>query len=208
MSKCDTMEVYICKKDGEIVYIGKGRKGRHKHCNSGTSHVYELNEIHFKEGSNILETEVVKYFKTDEEATILERLLIQKYKPAFNKVFTGRCSRALTSSGASSLKRDMLKYISDMGFKNQGGHYEKYYKLVDEFLSQYGYDFYRKDDFLIYGAEFYRDMNLGLIANLSRCLRGDGYNSKDSYATIFKSCVEDLYGIDLSCFVTKRLDQQ
>ena len=203
MSKCDTMEVYVCKKDGEIVYIGKGRKGRHKHCNSGTSHVYELNEIHFKEGSGILETEVVKYFKTDEEATKLERLLIQKYKPTFNKVFTGRCSKALTSSEAYRLKKDMLKYISDKGFKNQGSNYEKYHKLVDEFLSHFGYDFYRKDDFLIYGAEFYRHMNLGLIANLSRCLRGDGYNSKGSYATIFKSCIKDLYGLDLSCFVTK-----
>ena len=28
-------ELYQCEYKGEIVYIGQGKKGRHKHCNSG-----------------------------------------------------------------------------------------------------------------------------------------------------------------------------
>ena len=41
-------EVYICKLDGNIIYIGSGANGRHKHCNSGCSHVYDLNKLHFE----------------------------------------------------------------------------------------------------------------------------------------------------------------
>ena len=47
MSK-DVFEVYICKFENSVVYIGSGGLNRHKHCKSGISHVYELNEIHFQ----------------------------------------------------------------------------------------------------------------------------------------------------------------
>ena len=39
-------EVYVCRYDGEIVYIGQGLKGRHKHCSSGISHVYGLTRLY------------------------------------------------------------------------------------------------------------------------------------------------------------------
>ena len=39
-------EVYLCKLDGKILYIGSGVQGRHKHCNSGCSHVYSLNKLY------------------------------------------------------------------------------------------------------------------------------------------------------------------
>lgn len=63
-NKVETFEVYFCYYKDVVVYIGKGRLGRHKHCNSGASHVYKMNELHFKEGKDVLKTEVVKYFKT------------------------------------------------------------------------------------------------------------------------------------------------
>ena len=28
-------EVYVCRVDGEVVYIGCGKVGRHQHCTSG-----------------------------------------------------------------------------------------------------------------------------------------------------------------------------
>ncbi len=40
-------EVYVCKHNDVVLYVGQGKSGRHKHCNSGTSHVYELNKLHF-----------------------------------------------------------------------------------------------------------------------------------------------------------------
>ena len=56
MSKENCYEVYICKVDGEIVYIGSGKHGRHKHCTSGCSHVYELNKMHFLANDTIVVT--------------------------------------------------------------------------------------------------------------------------------------------------------
>lgn len=55
-------ELYHCKYQGEVVYIGQGARGRHRHCNSGTSHVYELNEIYFTEGKDVLDVTVVQEF--------------------------------------------------------------------------------------------------------------------------------------------------
>ena len=61
MSK-DVFEVYICKFEDSVVYIGSGSLNRHKHCASGTSHVYELNEIHFSSERDKLSVEVVEFF--------------------------------------------------------------------------------------------------------------------------------------------------
>ena len=36
-------EVYVCKHNDEIVYIGSGKHGRHKHCVSGVSQNYGHN---------------------------------------------------------------------------------------------------------------------------------------------------------------------
>lgn len=82
MSQKSEFEVYVCSQDGVIIYVGEGRFGRHKHCTSGTSHVYALNKLHF-EGVEI-DVEVVKVFKTKKEAQEYEQLLIDKYLPAHN----------------------------------------------------------------------------------------------------------------------------
>lgn len=86
MSDLNKYEVYVCKFKGEVVYVGQGLIGRSKHCNSGVSHVYELNKIHFSETTNVLVTDVVKFFKNKESALALENELILKLKPKFNKV--------------------------------------------------------------------------------------------------------------------------
>lgn len=150
MSNCGTMEVYVCKLNDEIVYVGKGKLGRHKHCNSGTSHVFELNKIYFTEGSNVLAVNVVRYFKTDEEARKYEKLLISKYNPKFNKALTGNCNKASTSSESLKMRREIKSYIKDKEVKKLGNNYSKYYKLVDEFLNHFGYTFVKSKDFTIY----------------------------------------------------------
>ena len=68
-------EVYICKHNEVIVYIGKGNKGRHKHCISGCSHVFGLNKIFFTEGVDSLDVVVVKEFSSNQEAMELEKYL-------------------------------------------------------------------------------------------------------------------------------------
>ena len=77
--------VYCAKIDGEIVYIGSGKKGREKHCNSGCSHVYALNKAHF-EGKDVV-VEVMKDCCSKEEALEEEICAIKSLKPTYNKRF-------------------------------------------------------------------------------------------------------------------------
>ena len=101
-SKKKAYEVYICKYNGGIVYIGEGALGRHNHCTSGTSHVYELNELHFTGDRNLFTVEV-KYFQTKKIASEIEKELIKIHKPRFNKkvmvvraLRTENCSEGLS----------------------------------------------------------------------------------------------------------------
>ena len=40
MSK-DLYEVYVVSVDDDVLYIGQGKLGRHQHCDSSLSHVYD-----------------------------------------------------------------------------------------------------------------------------------------------------------------------
>lgn len=82
MSK-DLYEVYVVSvDDGDVLYIGQGKLGRHQHCDSGLSHVYGLNRLHF--GKVKLKVEVVETFKTKAESEKREFELIKKFNPKFN----------------------------------------------------------------------------------------------------------------------------
>lgn len=78
-------EVYVCIYNDEVLYVGHGKLGRHFHCNSGTSHVYGLNEMHFRDKENILVT-VVGNFEDKNAAMVEEMRLIKKLRPKFNCV--------------------------------------------------------------------------------------------------------------------------
>lgn len=76
-------EVYIvvASKTNTLLYIGHGVAGRHQHVYSGTSHVYGLNEEHFRKTR--LEMVVVAF--TDKElAEKVESCLIGKLSPKYN----------------------------------------------------------------------------------------------------------------------------
>lgn len=70
--------------NGELLYIGKGKGDRYKHCNSGISHCYGLNEYHFKHGRSAINTSILAYFETELEALHYEKECIQKLKPKLN----------------------------------------------------------------------------------------------------------------------------
>ena len=78
-------EVYVCIYNDEVLYVGHGKLGRHFHCNSGTSHVYELNKIHFSDKENIF-VRVVRNFEDKNDAMVEEMRLIKNLKPKFNCV--------------------------------------------------------------------------------------------------------------------------
>lgn len=78
-------ELYYCYYKEELVYIGQGKTGRHKHCLSGKSHCVELNKIVLSEGLENIRIDVVyranDKFKTRER----EKEDIVRLQPKFNK---------------------------------------------------------------------------------------------------------------------------
>lgn len=83
-------EVYVGRWGKEVVYVGSGRAGRHKHLNSGVSHIYEANKIHFEGG--VFDVELVGEGLSKREALDLETQLIKKYDPRWNLNHRGRVS--------------------------------------------------------------------------------------------------------------------
>lgn len=79
-------EVYVCRdKEETIIYIGSGLVGRHKHCESGVSNVYGLNDLHFK-GEKV-HVKIEHTFGTKDESLAKEKELILQFKPKFNKQY-------------------------------------------------------------------------------------------------------------------------
>jgi len=80
-------EVYIGRIGNDVVYIGEGQLGRHKHLNSGRSNCYEANLHHFKGGH--IDVEVMEYH-SKEYAQQIEKAFIHGFKPKWNKNLTNQ----------------------------------------------------------------------------------------------------------------------
>ena len=67
-------EVYIAYGgNNEVLYVGQGNIGRHKHCLSGISHNKDLNRYYFNNGEDSSMTvEVVHSCLSDSEAKAKE----------------------------------------------------------------------------------------------------------------------------------------
>lgn len=74
--------VYAVEVDSSFIYIGKGYKERWQHTVSGTSHVYELNRLHFTEQA----VRVICLLDNlnSRQAHWFEQNCIVKYQPEFN----------------------------------------------------------------------------------------------------------------------------
>lgn len=105
--------VYVCKYKHSIVYIGCGQPNRYKHCNSGTSHVLELNRIFFMEGVEKLSVEVIHKNLSQDEALKIEKELINFYKPKFNTVHTARSKLQDYPKAHKLIIKYLEQYLSD-----------------------------------------------------------------------------------------------
>ena len=76
--------------NGELLYVGKGSGDRYKHCNSGVSSSFHLNEYFFKNGNESIDTKIVREFDCEIEALEYEKVCIQTLKPKFNTVYSPR----------------------------------------------------------------------------------------------------------------------
>lgn len=124
--------VYQAKIDSEIVYIGSGARGREKHCNSGCSHVYEMNRLHFL-GVEIKVT-ITHYGLSKEESLSVEKELIIKHQPKYN---TNHISSVVTIK--MSLGSEVNRLLKN-SFKSLYGElqYEKYKGAISDIISMLG----------------------------------------------------------------------
>lgn len=178
-------EVYICRYNGEIVYIGEGALNRHLHCTSGTSHVFELNELYFLGDKGLFEVDV-KYFPTKDKASENEVELIKTYKPKFNKKGNGGTS-ILDRKKFRKLITDKLKTM-----RKTEAQQEKLIRCVDEFL-EFHTDKMLKDEGLrfrkrhIYEKCGLRQLSI-VVSNIQQ-----GNVGERSIPRMFKEALEYVY---------------
>lgn len=173
-------EVYVCKLGDEVLYVGQGRCGRHKHCNSGASHVYELNKLHFS-GIEVI-VDVVYVDSRKDVVLEKERKMIYELQPKFNIV--GNVVVKQGTSDIKQLKKHLETKDAKLYYKNVGAIARGYddfkfvYKSAD-FSKLFEYENHR-----VYATRKLFGME-GLSRNYSR--------PKSSYGEYFLNCVNDIF---------------
>ena len=190
-------ELYYCIYKGEVVYIGQGAKGRHTHCNSGCSHVYGLNEIHFREGTDALETKVVLMGRDKEKMVELEREHILTLRPKFNSQYLKRrVENPQTVVENMNMKKDLLEYPKIHAGKKEGDIFvQKYKNLCYEFLEFHSVQDIRDKNILMFKRSTYGKFGAKYLESLIRNIK---YRSGLSgYCTIFCEAMKEIFDIDL-----------
>ena len=182
-------EVYLCKHEGVVVYVGQGNYNRHKHCNSGTSHVYELNKLHFQ--GAVFDVEVTILDNKD-VAIKKEKELIKKYLPKFNKDFMQK-DKQLKGQERALFKATWLSHINNS--QSTQARRERLYVVVDEFMMYHTHDMVKEEGLLLRSHWNYEVANLRKIASVVKNLRFGRVTG--GMPDIFKETLERTY---LECF--------
>jgi hypothetical protein len=116
MEKSGLYEVYICRYKDEVIYIGSGKIGRHKHTISGTSANYGLNKMHFE--NSVLDIEI-KVFKDKKASLDYEKDQIYILRPKLNVIYNYKnYKRNELASEAVALKAKVLKSLMNLNLRN------------------------------------------------------------------------------------------
>ena len=187
-------EVYMCKVNGEIVYIGQGKVGRSRHCVSGISHVYGLNKLHFSEMRDSVEVDIIKFFLSKDDALKLELDLIKKHLPRFNTVHKPSAHEN-DSKNFNHYRKIMLNTPENM----TKIHVDLYNKLYKEFFDFYQYKNTVSGDIIIYSIDHFLSVEKLNLSKLSRSLREiEGTYSDRHFCTVFKTNFVKAFGYCLS----------
>lgn len=187
-------EVYMCKVNGEIVYIGQGKVGRSRHCVSGISHVYGLNKLHFSEMRDSVEVDIIKFFLSKDDALKLELDLIKKHLPRFNTVHKPSAHKN-DLKNFNHYRKIMLNTPENM----TKIHVDLYNKLYKEFFDFYQYKNTVSGDIIIYSIHHFLSVEKLNLSKLSRSLREiDGTYSDRHFCTVFKTNFVKAFGYCLS----------
>lgn len=76
--------IYYAWKDSDVVYVGRGKRFRYKHVNSGRSSNRELNRLHFQGVEFRISIEEVGL--SYEESKLKEKIHISKFDKLFNEI--------------------------------------------------------------------------------------------------------------------------
>lgn len=191
-------EVYVCRFKGEIVYIGQGAIGRNYHCLSGTSHVYELNKIHFSDEKDLVKVEVVAYFETKTEALKHESNLIADNKPKYNKIMV-ISDRQDKSNRRNKFRRVFLDNI--VGVHKGLNSKDSLVKAFDEFFDFHKDYMLEKEGILLRTESVYKNAGLVQLTRFSRQLRTnkDCQLTTNTYYKFFKilnKTYKEVYKLD------------
>ena len=182
-------EVYLCKQEGIVVYVGQGYYNRHKHCNSGTSHVYELNKLHFQ--GVVFDVEVTILDNKD-VAVKKERELIKKYLPKFNKDFMQN-GKQMIGKERALFKATWLSHIDNI--TTTQARRDRLCVVVDEFMAYHTHDMVKEEGLLLRSHWDYEIANLRKIASVVKNLRFGKVTG--GMPDIFKETLERTY---FDCF--------
>lgn len=201
-------ELYQCEYKGEIVYIGQGLKGRHKHCNSGCSHVYDLNKIHFSEGKDTLKVSVLKTFTSKREVEDLEKELIKCYNPKYNSVYTrSNLEKIDLMSTSKQVKKDLKSYRDSWQVGRLKDDFIRDYEdLCSRFFLFYGSEDILSNNIKLYSRDSFKEFGEHRLALFSRYLRSPkcDYMNDNNYYSLLCRALLDLYNVDLKDCLHKR----
>lgn len=103
--------VYFVRHDGVLYYIGSGVLNRWRHVNSGTSHSYTLNKMHF--AGVVFDIEVDPKVYTKQESMREESRMIAFHSPLLNKVGNGRNTATNKGNVYAKFKKDYMRALSE-----------------------------------------------------------------------------------------------
>lgn len=189
--KVKGFEVYICSLNKEILYVGSGKLNRHKHCNSGTSHVYELNKLHFEGRTFDID---LKFFNTKEESLEEEKKLINKHIPKFNILYTGKSSGRADWLRNGDKLRKAFKYYNK--FPENSSMFNKMNNFLNLFLEVHQLPMIESEGVLLRGRSFYKARGHHKISNLVKNHRCTAKGATDVFITFFsllKLSLEETY---------------
>lgn len=182
-------EVYICKYDGEIVYIGEGALNRHRHCTSGASHVYELNEIFFTKDKSLFDVSV-RFVDSKEKASRIEKELIETHRPKYNKVGVSN-ERNIKGVNRALFRKLLLSKVDSV--VSTSLRKVKLKVAVEEFLTFHTSDRLQQEGLLLRGHGKYRNMGLLQLSSIVGNLKEARNTSKEGLPHLFREIIEISY---------------
>lgn len=184
-------EVYICTLDKDVLYIGSGRINRHKHCNSGTSHVYGLNKLHFE--GNIFDVNL-KFFLTKEESLEEEKRLINQHLPRFNIVHTSKNTSKVDWLHNGDKLRKAFIYFNR--FPEKSSMFRKMNNLLDLFLDAHKLPMIESEGVLLRTRSYYKSRGYHKIYNLiknHKCTNSPSARTFLTFFSLLKLALEKSY---------------